>query len=452
MRGSVTPATRLRLFYLLYYGNVGTYLPFFPAYLRGRGFTGEEIGVVQMLPSLLAPAVALAWASYADHRATPQRALRLAAGWTALAVLLLPLARTPWQVGAVVVLMAFGDRAVVPLADSITLEHCRVHPGASYARIRLFGSIGYVALTLLSGAALTLRGNRPADLLVPIVTVLCVAGYALVARGAPPAPGHVDRPGARDLAALLRDRRLHVLLAASAVHWAACAPFHLMYGVFVRDLGLGAGVTGIAVMLAFPRLEARVPLRGLFAIAFVASAVRWALTSAATGAAAVAGLQALHGLTFGMFWGAATRALADLVPARLRATGQAVFTAVVFGGGNAAGYALSGLGYDRLGGVGPLFRVAAVAELVALGIVVLLRDRLGPEAWTPASPRDRPDAAASAVGDEHAPVRGHREPDGEPERRAAAAPVGAARSPGARERRHDRLRGGRAGDDRADAE
>jgi PPP family 3-phenylpropionic acid transporter len=147
-----------------------------------------------------------------------------------------------------------------------------------------------------------------------------------------------------------------------------------MYGVFVRDLGLGAGVTGIgsalgvvaeiAVMLAFPRLEARVPLRGLFAIAFVASAVRWALTSAATGAAAVAGLQALHGLTFGMFWGAATRALADVVPARLRATGQAVFTAVVFGGGNAAGYALSGVGYDRL------FRVAAVAELVALVVIL----------------------------------------------------------------------------------
>src|SRR5512138_3809967 len=380
MRGSVTPATRLRLFYLLYYGNVGTYLPFFPAYLRGRGFTGEQIGLVQMLPSLLAPVVALSWASYADHRATPQRALRLAAGWAALAVLLLPFARTPWQVGAVVLLMSLGDRAVVPLADSITLEHCREHPGASYARIRLFGSIGYVALTLLAGAALTWRGNRPADVLVPVVTVLCVAGYALVARGAPPSSRHVDRPGARDLGDLLRDRRLHVLVAASAVHWAACAPFHLLYGVFVRDLGLGADVTGIgsalgvvaeiAVMLAFPRLERRVPLRGLFAIAFVASAARWTLTSAATGPAAVAGLQALHGLTFGMFWGAATRALAEVVPVRLRATGQAVFTAVVFGGGNAAGYALSGLGYDRLGGVGPLFAAAAVVELVALAVVL----------------------------------------------------------------------------------
>ena len=376
----MAPATRLRLFYLLYYGNVGAYLPYFAAYLRGRGFTGEDIGVVQMLPSLLAPAVALSWASFADHRASPQRALRLAAGWAALAVLLLPVAREPWQVGAVVLLMSVGDRAVVPLADAITLEWCRDHPGASYARIRLFGSIGFIVFSLAVGRALTLRGDRPADLLVPAVVTALVVGYALVARGAPASAAHVERPARGELADLARDRRLHLLLAASALHWAACAPYHLLFGVFVRDLGLPADVTGagmglgvaaeIVALLAFPRLEARVPLRGLFAIAFVGSAVRWALLAGASGPVPVAGLQLLHGLSFGIFWGSATRALADLVPPRLRATGQALFTAIVFGGGNAVGYALSGIGYDRLGGVAPLFLFAAAAELLALGVVV----------------------------------------------------------------------------------
>ncbi len=384
----MAPATRLRLFYLLYYGNVGTYLPFFAAYLRGRGFTGEEIGLVQMLPSLLAPVVAIAWASFADHRASPQRALRLASGWAALAVLLLPLARAPWQVGAVVLLMSLGDRAVVPLADAITLEWCRDHPGASYARIRLWGSVGFIVLSLLVGRALTLRGDRPADLLVPVAVVALVAGYALVARGAPPSTREVERPVGRDLADLARDRRLHLLLAASALHWAACAPYHLLFGVFVRDLGLTADVTGIgmglgvlaeiAVLLAFPRLEARAPPRALFGVAFVGSALRWALLSRATGAAAVALLQLLHGLSFGLFWGSATRALAELVPPRLRATGQAVFTAIVFGGGNAAGYALAGIGYDRLGGVAPLFLAAAGAELLALGVVLAPLARRSP--------------------------------------------------------------------------
>ncbi|HEY6098070.1 MAG TPA: MFS transporter, partial [Anaeromyxobacter sp.] len=229
----MSPTTRLRLFYLLYYGSVGTYLPYFAAYLRGRGFSGREIGLVQMAPSILAPLVALSWASYADHRASPQRALRLASGWAALAVIFLPFAREPWQVGAVVALMSVGDRAVVPLVDSITLEWCRENPGASYARVRLFGSVGFIAASLVAGWALTLRGDRPSDLLVPVAVAACVAGYALVARGTPPTVGHPERPAARDLAAVAKDRRLHLLLAAAAVHWAACAPYHLLFGVFV---------------------------------------------------------------------------------------------------------------------------------------------------------------------------------------------------------------------------
>lgn len=375
----MSPTTRLRLFYLLYYGNVGTYLPYFAAYLRGRGFSGQEIGLVQMLPSLLAPVVALSWASYADHRASPQRALRLASGCAALAVLLLPFAREPWQVGAVIVLMSFGDRAVVPLVDSITLAWCRENPGSSYARIRLFGSIGFIAASLLAGWALALRGDRPADLLVPVAVAACVAAYAVVARRTPPTTPHHDRPGARDLLALARDRRLHLLLAASAVHWAACAPYHLLFGVFVRDRGLSSGVTGagvgvgvaaeIAALVLFPRLERRFPLRGLFAIAFLGSAIRWALLSRAAGALPVVSLQLLHGLTFGLFWGCATHALAEAVPPALRATGQAAFSAIVFGGGNALGYALSGVGYDLLGGTAPLFAFAAAAEVLALAIV-----------------------------------------------------------------------------------
>jgi PPP family 3-phenylpropionic acid transporter len=379
----MTPATRLRLLYFLYYGGVGTYLPYFGAYLRGLGFSGREIGTVQMVPSLLAPIVAISWAYYADHRATPATALRLASGWAALAVLLLPFAQVPWQVGVVVALMALGDRAVVPLTDSIALEHCRENPGGSYARIRLFGSLGFIALSLAVGRVLTLRGGLPADLLVPVVTVLCIVGYAVVARGLAQPPHHGERPAPRALLDLASDRRVLLFLGAAAIHWSACSPYHLFFGVHVRDLGLPADVTGIgmgigivaeiAVLLLFPRIERRLSQRTLFAIAFLGSAIRWALLSRATGPVAVASLQAFHGLSFGLFWGTAMKGIAELVPPRMRATGQALFTAVVFGGGNAVGYALSGWGYDRFGGAGPVYAAAAVAEVIALAVVLAPR-------------------------------------------------------------------------------
>ncbi len=312
--------------------------------------------------------------------------------------LALPFARTPAAVGVVILLVSLGDRAFVPLLDSVTLEHCRLRPERSYARVRMFGSLGFIALSVLVGRALTLRGNRAGDPLVPALVSLLVIGYALAARRLPRAPAPAARPGPRDMLALLRTPALPLLLAACAVHWAACAPFHLLFGVHVRDLGLPADVTGagmavgvaaeIAVLLAFPRLERRLPLPALFGVAFLGSALRWALLARAGGAVAIVGLQVLHGLTFGLFWGCAMKAMAALVPPSLRATGQALFTAVVFGIGNGAGYALSGAGYDRYGSVAPLFGWAAAVEaaLLVAGAALAGRLRRAPAAASPGAP------------------------------------------------------------------
>jgi MFS transporter, PPP family, 3-phenylpropionic acid transporter len=375
------PAASLRAFYFFYYGYVGTFLPHFAAYLRGLGWSGEQIGAVQMLPAVLAPAVALAWGSWADHAGSPVRALRRASLVACAAAVALPFARTPALVGAVLVAQSLGDRAVVPLTDAVTLDWVRRQPSRSYARIRLWGSLGFVALAVAVGAVLAARGDRAGDPVVPVVVAACVAGYALVARRIPPAAPAGERPGRREVRALVRDRPLLVLLAVCAVHWAACAPYHLFFGVLVRDLGLSAHVTGVGMgvgvaaelvaLLLFPRLEARFGLRALFALVFAGSAVRWLLVSRVDAALALVAVQALHGLTFGVFWGAAMHALGGAVPAPLRATGQALFSAVVFGAGNGGGYLLSGIGYDRLGGAAPLFAGAAVLELVALAVVLM---------------------------------------------------------------------------------
>jgi PPP family 3-phenylpropionic acid transporter len=374
------PRSRLRLFYFLYYGSVGANLPFFAPYLRGLGFTGEQIGTVQMIGPIVAAPVALTWASAADRLSAPSRALALAAVWSFSAAVFLPFARTPLSLAAVVLLQSLAERAVVPLADSVSLGWIRAEPELSYGRLRLFGSLGFIALSQGVGLLLAARGDLAADRAVPVVIAACVGGYALAAQGLRAPPAHGARPRATDLLALVKDRRFIALLAVCAVHWAACSPYHLMFGVFVRDAGLSASVTGLAMsagvaaevvaLFAFRRLEGRLSTRGLFALAFAGSALRWFLLSRARGAPAIVALQLFHGLTFGVYWGTSMRALSEIVPPVLRATGQALFVAVVFGGGNAIGFQLAGIGYDRLGGAGPLYAVAAGVE--ALLLVVTL--------------------------------------------------------------------------------
>jgi PPP family 3-phenylpropionic acid transporter len=369
---------RLRIFYFLYYAGVGTFLSYFAPYLRGLGFSGEQIGLVTFAQQAVAAPAALLWGAAADRLGAPSRALSICAAGTLAVLSGLPFARTPAQVGLVLALSAAFSGALVPLADATTVHAA----GPLYARTRLWGSVGFVVSAQGLGLLLAFRGDRPADGAMPIAYLICVVGFAAVAQGFPPVEAHPDRPHLRDALSLLRSPTLLVLLLLCAVHWAACAPYHLMFGVLVRDAGLHSNVTGAALalgvsaevvaLLLFPSLLGRFSLRALFAAAFAGSALRWFLLAHAQGAAELILLQLAHALSFGLWWGCAVEAMQRVVPARLRATGQALFAATVFGAGNAAGYALAGAGYDRFGGARPLFTWAALAELLALLLVVPL--------------------------------------------------------------------------------
>jgi PPP family 3-phenylpropionic acid transporter len=270
---------------------------------------------------------------------------------------------------------------VVPLVDSTTVETVRRIATHSYARTRLWGSIGFVVTAQGLGLLLAARGERPADRAMPFAYLACVAGFALLAQTLPPVDAHPEKPRWSDALGLLRNRRLLFVLAICGVHWAACAPYHLMFGVLVRDLRLPSSVTGaglatgvlaeVLALFAFPALLRRFSIRALFAAAFAGSALRWALLARAHGAPALISLQLLHALTFGLFWGCAVEAMQRVVPIRLRASGQALFSALVFAGGNALGYALSGAGYDRFGSAAPLYTYAGGAELLPLALLLL---------------------------------------------------------------------------------
>jgi hypothetical protein len=99
-----------------------------------------------------------------------------------------------------------------------------------------------------------------------------LVGYALVARTVRARPRHEDRPHPREMLALLRDRRLWALFVPAALHWAACAPYHVFFGVLVRDLHLPDDVTSagmatgvVAVKLTAPPMPT-LPLAGVCAI------------------------------------------------------------------------------------------------------------------------------------------------------------------------------------------
>ncbi|MFL5450651.1 MAG: MFS transporter [Myxococcales bacterium] len=382
---------RLRAFYFLYYGYVATSQGFLAPYLRGLGFSGDAIGAVAMAAQLTSVPAGLFWAHAADVRDSREKTLRFCAACGFCGLAFLPFARSPWQVGLTLVAYSLFASAIIPLADSISMEWAAANPLQSYARIRLFGSLGFVVVAQGLGLLLTARGDRGGDRLVPWATITAVLGYAIAAltlRRSAEAGGTAEHPAFFPAALRILSNPLVLLLfAVCLLHWGSCAPYHLLYGVLVRDHGLPSSLTGLGLALgvvaevvalfAFPPLLRRFSLVALLGVSFAGTALRWLLLSRAHDAIGIVGLQLFHGLTFGIWWAAAVEAMRRSVPFALRATGQALFSAVVFGAGNAIGYALAGAGYERFGGASPLFAFAAAVELIALTISALAIARLG---------------------------------------------------------------------------
>jgi PPP family 3-phenylpropionic acid transporter len=363
-------------YYLLHFTVIGVTLPFLPAYFRSLGLSGTQIGLLLALQPLLALVAPPFWGHVADRTGRPDRVLSaIALGSVACFAPLLWLRRFD-SLALAYAGYAFFASSMTMVIVSLTL-HRVAATGESYARIRLFGSVGFVLSSAAFGALAPEVDRRVVMAALAMMGVTFAWSFVIRSRTAP-------SEGAHPLAglSLLRHRDVAVLLACTCLHWIACAPFHGSFAIHVTALGLPPAVVGlsaglgvvaeIVVMLTYPRLLGRLPPQLTLALACGISALRWLLMSVVERPVPMVLLQVLHGMTFGAFYTASVSYLAGRVPAALRASGQALYVAVTFGLGGLAGFTAAGAGYDLLGGH-RLFLVAAGVELVPALLILSLK-------------------------------------------------------------------------------
>jgi PPP family 3-phenylpropionic acid transporter len=237
------------------------------------------------------------------------------------------------------------------------------------------------------GKLLDWRGRTDGDPLVPafIAGAMALAFLtSLTLRG----HGQSERPHAREISGLLADRRFRFILLLAPLHWACAAPYHGFLGILFRDRHLPEGLLGTSFLVSvsaemgalyfFRKLRTRFRLAPLLTVAFAASVVRWGLIAAVQRPALLVALQSVHALTFGVFWASALAWVGECVPPRLRATGQTLFTGVMYGVGNMIGMLGSGALYDATHGADAAFLVAGALEVLPLVLVATWGRRLDP--------------------------------------------------------------------------
>jgi MFS transporter, PPP family, 3-phenylpropionic acid transporter len=385
-------AVWLSLFYGTTFGLGGTYLPFFPVWLKAIGIDPSWIGMIAAAPAVTRFTLLPFITGLAESRRAVRGAMIATAFATALGFVVVGMQHQPLAVFLAFAATACVWTPMVPLTDAYALRGVARY-GLDYGPLRLWGSVAFILGALVCGEV--------GDVIAPRHLIWVIAGMAglgaVIGLGLQP----LDQPKPASAVlqrgnTLLRDPGFLAIIAASALIQGSHAAYYAfgsitwqasgMTGLTVAALWALGVIAEIVVFALSPRFT--LSPAWLVVIGALSAVVRWTLTAQDPPLAVLALIQLTHGLTFGLTQVGIMSLLVYHVPGHVMARGQGYLAAC---GGMVSGCAsiVSGAIYAHYG-QGVYYFMAAMALSGAI-LIWLARHRLGDHHL----PSDHPQSADS---------------------------------------------------------
>lgn len=341
---------------------MGLFNPYAPLWLESLGWGPLAIGALASLQSWTRVVAPYAWAWLGDHTGRRTDLIRLGAAMCLLAGIALT-----WQersVGGILLCAAalfLANSAVGPLYEAALAQTLTSTEGldtARYGRVRLWGSVGFIAAVAGFGALLQGRGVADFPWWVVVMSLSLLAASLCLPAGRDLHPAGEPAPR---IGPLLRQAKVQWFFATVGVNVLAHSVLYAFFSLYLSSLGLGSQLVGLlwalgvfAEVVFFAtqgRFFARLTPIGWLQVAGWVTALRFALMGAAPwGLWLLVPLQVLHAYTFGAHHAASMAMVSELFPGRLRSRGQALYSVLGYGlpgvlGGLGAGWLIEQGGY-----------------------------------------------------------------------------------------------------------
>ncbi len=369
---------RLSQFYFFYFASLGALVPFWSVYLKSLGFSALQIGQLMSTLAVTKIVAPYLWGWIADRTGYHIRIVQL----TSLLALLcfLPLLWYDHYGMVLLPMLAFSFfwNAALPQFEVVTLAGLGAHKHR-YSRIRLWGSLGFIATVSLLGVVLQRIG-------IDALPWVLLGLFAAIWLSSLPVQEQRHRAGdGGHILDVLRQPAVIALLLSCFLMQASHGPYYTFYSLYMEGFGYGRGQVGLlwalgvfAEVLLFwymHRLFAWRPARFWMSLSLLLATLRWTLMALFPDVLTLVLLaQTLHAASFGMFHASAIHLIDDFFP-RHRGRGQALYAAVSFGAGGAVGSLFAGTLWDA---VSPMTTFLGAAVAALLGFFVSLRLRESP--------------------------------------------------------------------------
>lgn len=358
--------------YFIYFGVMGLYLPYFNLYCYHLGFSGFHIGVLSALRAVTMVVFPLAWGIVAD-RTNTRRPLYILCNVLSAAIWAAFLFTEEFALMAVIT-VAYGTfyAPIISFLEAFTMEALG-RDKKSYGRIRVWGSLAFIAVVLVFGRLIDVLSAR-------LIIAAILAGslmLALISFSVPRARGADKARFTRGAGVLLQRQSLAFIFCAFLM-LVSHGAYYGFFSIHLEQLGYSntfiglswalASAAEIVVMVFSNALFSRISLERAIGLSFAAAVLRWAVLGWVTSPVGILLAQGLHALTYGVFHMASILYIDRLVPAAAKTLGQAVNNALTYGLGLMVGFFLNGALYGIIGSAG-LFKLSS---LIALAGGVLL--------------------------------------------------------------------------------
>ncbi len=369
-------------YYFVYFAALGVFLPFWPVYLQDRGLDPAWIGFLMGLfglTKMLGPPL-VGW--LADHFGAPMRWVRLASLFTLLGFALVFAVQGAWGMAIVMALFTLSWNAAMPQFEAVTLHYLAPNT-ERYARVRVWGSVGFVITAFGMGAWLDVLGISS----LPWVLLSLFAALLLLALAVPEVkndhPQHVS--GLKVSAwSILRRPEVVLFLAASLLLQASHGAYYAFFSVYLEahehshtligSLWALGVLAEVGIFLVVHRMVLAFGVLPLMLAVMVLTALRWLVIGALPDAVpALIAAQLLHAFSFGVAHAVSVEFIRQHFSQGAQGRGQALLSSIGYGAGGVLGFWLAGVLWQYAGAWVSFASSAAMALMGGMLIAVVMR-------------------------------------------------------------------------------
>ena len=345
-------------FYFFYFAAIGVYVIYMPALLKGLGYTPFEIGVIFAAGPLSRFAAPFFFVTlFHLNRRTFYIGLGMS---TLLGILIATYIAHFWVLLGLMILLGFFWSILLPFVEVLALERIGKE---RYGKARLFGSVGFILVSLLLGYG-TLQLGLSMGVYVGSIALTMLFGWML--------GGYVEQEIVREPGSLDR-RNLRVpFWVALFLMQVGFGFFYNFYTIFENEHGIPMhiisylwtfGVVIEILMFNYQQRVMKLDLLFLIRLSVFLGGVRWLMVHAYPDVLWVAyAAQSLHAFSFALLH---TASIAYInTHYKNRRLAQQFYAGLTFGLGAFVGSIVSGMFYGE-----NLFLYAALITFAAWGIL-----------------------------------------------------------------------------------